>query len=931
MAIRLFPKSLLLIVAVSLMCIPLRADHRRDKQMDSIFMGAPSVFDPLALESALQGAIEALQKNTSVINLDNVAAAVGKVQGSDVNQRYFTLSGNVLVPESVPATASLPAVPGAPTQIASTPPSTVNEGPLAVFAEQLQTTSEIVNQRMQLERLISCQVTSSCPPGRATRAVIGFPISVNSDRQDALAEVQIRVCNNDRGAGAPKILALLPDEKTYNMSMLTNDTNQFSLAAAVRYIGIGASAGNQSQNLYLLQDTDTVALLSSVEAPRDEDADCRERPECPERPERRYRRSPSDSVAFGWQFRPVFGKRTVSPGTRWVYAVLQLPRCEDDEKAEHAPQSFSVAVRTCWRDFCVRNRAVGNEISGTSQGWQWANEDVTVPCESRTDFAKEPWIKEMRWHALGDGKFRITILGDNFWPGTQVLVGKDRFCEASSSLTRCGHDAMSFVAPVSELALSDVHMLDRYGRAKGPEVFLGNTHNGEESLLKRPTLSLASAQPLGKEKPRIVRRNASQCEVTVALTRGDLVARYAGMAPWAAVIGDKVIGPDETWLTTEAGQPVPVVDQQDFTGLAVPVGPVTLHFLADTQKLRDNSHIELRRLLLGDWGALQLPIPDPNEWGGVFAADQAFWANGSSDGSKVLVVAGSGFVKGVTFHASCGGTGYEATRVSDALLEVRIPKAPAEATPQQQGSRLGVQLGVPPGTSVGVRLAVTTAQETGKSQAGRSAQGAATPAGGSPAASKDAADKPEATDPSTAKTVTIFTDDGSPVTCPISDTPPPPKPDPKPGVEVTPPPTPGISQYDAIYVAVKVTRMGSPGTDAKGNNVDAALLKITKVEADGKPMCCVPDGAIGAKPGMYRLLIASPLTDRARLLQFAFTLHDPADGDETIAANCKKDIVLVCPDTPFEVKARPKQHGDSAPTGSATGGASVAPAAPGKS
>jgi hypothetical protein len=811
--------------------------------------------DPLALEAALQSLIQALEANTPIVNLQNVANAVGNVQGSNVYQSFRSFSGSLQVPMPSSPAATAPA---APTQISSSPPSNVNEGPLDLLAEQIQTSCEVMNRRMQLERLISSQVTKD-NPNRAGRAVVAFPISVNSDRRDAVAEVQIRV--NCKSGPAPSILALLPDEETYNVSMLTSDASQFSLAAAVKYFGIGASGGKASQNLYLLQDTDTVALLSSVETPPDDSAHFQQTSE--------HRRRTADprSVIFGWQFRPVLGRPTVAPGTRWVYAVLQLPNAVD------ADQQLTIHVRTCWRSYCKKNRIVGDEIAGTCHGWQPVTYDLSIPSEASVGCILGPSIKDVRWLDIGNGNAKVTVSGTNFWPGTKVVLGSDQFTE-TSGLTRLGDDRMSFVAPISELVLADLLIVDRYGRSSGPEEFLREqdlTPRATSAPDSRPTSMLDSGSastcltamalaptltptlaadmrsssapnsgaipmyltaadrpqievdmpPSSGKPPTIQRHSASQCLVTAVLNCDARENLLWQRFPVAAIIGTTVIGNGAIAETVES----PVLSNTLFTR--------TLRFLADTQALRANSVIELRHTLLGRIGRRCFSIPLQSKWTDVFSVDQVFWES-RYDNPRCLGIAGSGFAEG-KFHASVNGTRYDATAVK----------------------------GSDPTKALDTMLEVSL--------------------------SKD--------DASAAKTVTIFNDNGYPVTCDM------PKQDAPPAdVQVTSPAS-GISQNDSVYVAVQVNRKGK-GLGKDGKPVPLAISSVT---FNGAPITCLSqlDDTGSAVPGKYSLLLNSPVTDKARLVQFAVALYDIAVGD-----NPKTNITLLAPDPALEIKARAQQDGN---------------------
>lgn len=58
-----------------------------------------------------------------------------------------------------------------------------------------------------------------------------------------------------------------------------------------------------------------------------------------------------NSVVFGWMFRPVLGKRSVSMIKRQLYAVLALPHQDAGPNTDQAAQTLDATVKTYWKKY----------------------------------------------------------------------------------------------------------------------------------------------------------------------------------------------------------------------------------------------------------------------------------------------------------------------------------------------------------------------------------------------------------------------------------------------------------------------------------------------------------------------------------------------------------------------------------------------------
>ena len=95
------------------------------------------------------------------------------------------------------------------------------------------------------------------------------------------------------GAIPPPIslVALMPQEKTYNAETVSASERSIGGSAVARVLTLNVSSKSGSRQLFIHRDADTVA----------------------------FERQPDPAqgtIVFGWEFRPVLGRRTVSVGIR---------------------------------------------------------------------------------------------------------------------------------------------------------------------------------------------------------------------------------------------------------------------------------------------------------------------------------------------------------------------------------------------------------------------------------------------------------------------------------------------------------------------------------------------------------------------------------------------------------------------------------------
>ena len=113
------------------------------------------------------------------------------------------------------------------------------------------------------------------------------------DAKDQAAFVEITITPVTAGVGAPSLVALMPQEKTYNSVALNTKSNAFGGSAVAKIFTIGYSERRRGQTFYLFRDTDTASLT--------------------------YPAAGANTTRFGWVFRPVLGRRSVTADKRHMF------------------------------------------------------------------------------------------------------------------------------------------------------------------------------------------------------------------------------------------------------------------------------------------------------------------------------------------------------------------------------------------------------------------------------------------------------------------------------------------------------------------------------------------------------------------------------------------------------------------------------------
>lgn len=464
---------------------------------NGIHVNEVKVLDDRSIAQNLQQ-IEANLANLRFFDQTSLSSAIGVLQGASMNSSSLaasvtmqaspsletittTESGATKTPTEKVVTTEKEGsnTPTAPTLSASNsvfvPPSAFRISAQDLLAEQMAMTYQVINLRTFLQRSLSdrwlggtyskttkdqqgVKTTSSEKfSGARAVALLGFEISVKNPEEykDAVAEVQIEIANKDSSGTnkdgssftahydqTPSLIMQSPIEKTYNVATITKDSKSFSLGAAVQVLNIGLAAEKKSETLYLVRDNDTVAFSDSSFAQGEFDnTGCN---------------VVSDkAISFGWQFRPVLGRRSVEPGPRKVMAMISLPN------ATFLSYTGTLRVKTRWLKFDRKRKVVGRQI-GTSVSQ--CLKDLEIPSTQDIKNSLRPIGVRPNWTNIGSGLAAVTLEGENFLTGTGVIIGDTTYNSSMPGFQQSGEDQIKFVVPIQKLAqFSDIYLSSDYG------------------------------------------------------------------------------------------------------------------------------------------------------------------------------------------------------------------------------------------------------------------------------------------------------------------------------------------------------------------------------------------------------------------------------------------------------------------------------------
>jgi hypothetical protein len=484
-----------LILALPLVCFAQTDNtdsHKHGQRPNGISAGRPKVFDNRTLTLMLEALSDQL-RNVQVIDQKTLSAALGLQQGFSSTdftssftattlpipgskQETVTKTGNVgstgnPLPDTTQKTtttsrdAVVPQIPAL--EAPAGPPAGFNpsygESSGDLLSDQVNLSYQIFNLRMLLERSLSDRLLESRKP--RLQAVIGMNITLDPPRtaNDAVAVVEVTIEASDHPQpDGLSLISLMPQEKTYNSAAVSTKSNSFGGSAVVKMVQVGYNQRKKSMVFYLYRDTDTLAYERTP-------------PTEPNDPNK------ANKVTFGWMFRPVLGRRSVSPGLRQMFAILALP-AEDGDAAHKLKatvktywKKYDRSTATSFRDYDA-NRAKNFEYSlslGLNRpqifGHRYENgveyPDIEVQPTAAYEESLRAVVDDVYWRPVGAKTALVSVKGKNFFTDTKVSVGDKIYASPADGFLLKSTQSFDLTTPLDALASGPGAVLSRYGRA----------------------------------------------------------------------------------------------------------------------------------------------------------------------------------------------------------------------------------------------------------------------------------------------------------------------------------------------------------------------------------------------------------------------------------------------------------------------------------
>jgi len=457
------------------------------QQPNGISAGRPKVFDNRTLTLMLEALSDQL-RNVQVIDQKTLSAALGLQQGFSstdftsnltattlpipgLKQETVTNAGNVdssgrPLPDTTQKTtttnrdAVIPQVPAL-----ETPPGVTGFNPSYgqsagdLFSDQVNLSYQIFNLRMLLERSLSDRLLMSREP--RLQAVLGVNVTLDPPRtaNDAVAVVEITVEATDHPEpDGLSLVSLMPQEKTYNAAAVSTKSNSFGGAAVIKMVQVSYNQRRRSQVFYLYRDTDTLAY-------------------------ERSNQNEANKVIFGWMFRPVLGRRSVSPGLRQMFAILALPAEDGDAPDAH---KLKATMKTYWKKYdrdtatsfknadANRAKRFGFRVSlGLNKPeifeHRYENNFEYSGIEVKPTRAYEEslraQVEDVYWRPVGAKTALISVKGKNFFTDTKVSIGDKIYASVADGFLLKSTQSFDLTTTLDALASGPGAVLSRYGRA----------------------------------------------------------------------------------------------------------------------------------------------------------------------------------------------------------------------------------------------------------------------------------------------------------------------------------------------------------------------------------------------------------------------------------------------------------------------------------
>jgi len=418
---------------------------------NGIHVGDIKVFDDRSL-TLMAESLSATLAQMNALDASKVMQNLGTLQGSQQSavSRAFSIStlpipgvqtteqfntnlNQLLVQQRVTSNAAFsPTIPSLPASAFAAPTApSYSEASADLLTDEMNISYQLLNLRLLLERALSDRIILQGQNGPRVQALLGFSLNIDPLRQHKGKAAVVEIELTGPGTNAPKLVSLMPQAKTYNVAALSQKAFAFGASAVVKVVTLGYSEQHQGQTYFLYRDADTVAL---------------ERPCAP------------NKLRFAWEFRPVLNRTAVEAGWRQLFAVVSLDQPDDFLTGTNI--SLQAKVTTYWASYDKANAVL---TSGPYELRSPALIPVIIPSSKSVNEALSPKVKSVFFTAVGASNVVINITGDNFYPGTDVLLGDRIASAAEGSLTIKDPHVMQVYATISDLAKGHVAVRGRYG------------------------------------------------------------------------------------------------------------------------------------------------------------------------------------------------------------------------------------------------------------------------------------------------------------------------------------------------------------------------------------------------------------------------------------------------------------------------------------
>lgn len=435
---------------------------------------------------------------TTVTTVTNNGATVTTVNTAN-NTSGNTLTSGTSYSQTVNQAAANPNIPT--TQLGTTTlPGAINFGvsPQDTLDKYTALTYQIFNLRSLLNQSYSDRIISEGEEFKTrSQAYIGFTVNIEPKFENHVAEVEITIFNDrsdDSKKADPKpdqklaVINLFPEEKTYNVAKITDDKKSLGAGAIVSILNVGAAYGKSTNKLYLAKDTDTVAFQRdqpTVEYDKDSSGfyfvskkgvtKYRERdPDKDPTGNVTEVRKTRESTTFVWQFRPVLGQKTVTPGVRKVFALIAIPKEESSDKNWEG----SFQINTQWKSLSrggiteekvgwidrARISLTGGKIG--SKLYTACGGNLLIPSSKKVDSALKPKIDNATWTDNANGQVTVIADGRNFTKDTQILFGDLVIDQSKKNLSIIGEQRLIFTVPAKNILKFPPTVINKYGNTK---------------------------------------------------------------------------------------------------------------------------------------------------------------------------------------------------------------------------------------------------------------------------------------------------------------------------------------------------------------------------------------------------------------------------------------------------------------------------------